>query len=160
MKNFGSQENLTFKKTDTFDEVVELLNSWSEGSVHNIILQDTILLLIRPENTEEAPDLQKLLKAFRRVLGKEGKLLAMEPNPLFWLSYRTGNKQKPYAVITEYNNSVFNVAPVIDELLGHMSKEGFALESIDHPMPTDREDEQYNFHIEFPVWDFYTFRTF
>lgn len=156
-ENFSSIENLEFKKTDTFDDVVSLLGTWEENSIDYIILQDTILLLISPENISEAPDLAKLLNAFKRVLKNDGVLYAMEPNPLFWLSSRMGNNEKPYTVITEYSNRVFNAAPNIDTLLSHMSAGGFALKSVEHPQPTDISDSQYSYQKEFPIWDFYSF---
>ncbi|MDD4975382.1 MAG: hypothetical protein PHY93_13570, partial [Bacteriovorax sp.] len=95
---------------------------------------------------------------FRRLLRPGGSLCAMEPNPSFWLANRYGDSAKPYAIVTEYRNSVFNVAPTLDRLLPVMGKAGLALKDLQHPAPVkSHSSEKYGYQAEFPIWDFFVF---
>ena len=71
----------------------------------------------------------------RCLLRAGGSFCAMEPNPSYWLAGRYGDPAQPYAVVTEYRNPVFNVAPTLDRLLPVMAQAGFALKDLRHPGP-------------------------
>lgn len=154
--NHGDQKNLQLIQTNSFEEVIELLDSWEESSVDLIYLQDTLLLLLQPEGEKQSPMLTKVFKAFQRVLKKNGSMCAMEPNPSFWLANRYGQKDRPYAIVTEYRNPVFNVAPTLDVLLPFMSEAHLALSNIMHPAP-DENISGHFYQKEFPIWDFFIF---
>lgn len=157
-ENHGHLKNLELKRTDSFEEVISLLDSFGPESFDLIYLQDTLLLLLKPETEAPSNMLPAVFKCFNRILKKDGKLCAMEPNPIFWLCGRYGESQKPYAVITEYKNPVFNVAPNLDVLTSFMSENKFALLRLIHPETTSpSKNADFGYQSEFPMWDFYEF---
>jgi SAM-dependent methyltransferase len=157
-KNHGDKKNLELILTRSFEEVLELMAKWGPGSFDLIYLQDTLLLLLQPEMEKPSELLPALFAGFRRLLRPGGSLCAMEPNPSFWLANRYGDSAKPYAIVTEYRNSVFNVAPTLDRLLPVMGKAGLALKDLQHPAPMkSNPNGKYGYQEEFPIWDFFVF---
>jgi len=156
--NYSDKENLELILTSTFEEVINLLSAWESDSFDLIYLQDTLLLLINPEVGEASPCLQDLIIEFRRLIGSEGRLCAMEPNPIFWLANRYGDQNRPYAVITEYRHAIFNVAPYLDEILQILGRGGFALKNVQHPwQETVGSNKNSEYQNEYPIWDYYEF---
>lgn len=156
--NYGQEPNLQLILTQSFEEILDVMSSWRQGSFDLIYLQDTLLLLLKPEVGPPSAILPELFAGFRRLLGAKGILCAMEPNPIFWLASRYGDPLKPYAIITEYRHPVFNVAPTLDRLLPVMASAGFALQDIQHPAPSTAEPQvDMGYQSEFPIWDFFVF---
>lgn len=152
--NHGNVGGLRFVKTSTFDEVVHLLDELSPKSFDYVYLQDTLLLLLRPESGEASPQLQVLFQAFHRILKPSGRLCAMEPNATFWLAGRYGDSSRPYAVVTECYHPLFNVVPRLEEVVAFMADAGFALCDYRHPRPVGAD---MSYAEEFPIWDFFSF---
>ena len=80
----------------------------------------------------------------------------MEPHYIFWLSPWLGNPDRPFTILTEYNNKKFGVTPNISKLIQEYSKGGFAVYWMDELVP-DKSFEKidyraYNFAKEFPLW--------
>lgn len=156
--NHSDKQNMQLVHTSSFDEVIDLMLTWDQGSFDLIYLQDTLLLLLQPETGPPSKQLPDLFKGFRRLLSPQGTLCAMEPNPVFWLANRYGDASGSYAIVTEYRNSVFNVAPTIDKLLPVLADAGFALKDIQHPYPAvSGSSERDDYYSEFPIWDFFVF---
>lgn len=155
--NHGSCGNIAFHLTADFSAALAVLSDIEAQSIDLIYLQDTLLLLLVPEQGEADPQLGRLLRAFHRILKPEGRLCAMEPNPVFWLAGRYGDPAAPYAVVTEYRHPLFNVAPTLDQLLPVMHAAGFALGGYTHPQPSDGSHPDYAYIAEYPIWDFFTF---
>lgn len=157
-KNYSTINKLEFNHVETIRDSINYLNSFNDDSLDLIYLQDTLLLLLNPENGLPSNMLNKLLKTFRRILNTNGALSAMEPNPIFWLSGRYGSPEAPYAIVTEYRHHIFNVAPNLDVLLPALADVGFGLVEYLHPSHTDPQHEDYNYVFEFPIWDFFHFK--
>lgn len=150
--NHGKRKNLQFQLTESFEEVLGLMAQWGARSFDQIYFQDTLLLLLHPEEGSPSPLLEELFRGFRELLKPGGELHAMEPNPVFWLAGRYGYAARPFAVVTEYRNPVFQVAPTLDKVMAFMSAAGFALKNLQHPT-----SGSVGFSAEFPIWDFLTF---
>jgi SAM-dependent methyltransferase len=148
---------LEFHLTRTIGDACDLLDSLPAGSCRLVYLQDTLLLLLFPESGRPSLEIPRLLSSFRRVLGADGRLCAMEPNPVFWLAGRYGDPEFPYAIVTEYRRPNFNVAPTLDRVLPVLASAGFALVEYRHPEPTDSTHADYAYIAEYPIWDFYAF---
>jgi SAM-dependent methyltransferase len=156
--NYGHRQNLDLILTQSFEEVLNLMNSWEAGSFDLVYLQDTLLLLMQPEFEAASKLLPDLLAGFRRLLKSTGTLCAMEPQPSFWLANRYGDRSHPYAIVTEYKNPVFNVAPTLESLMKIVGPSGFALKELKNPTPDqDLACGKYNYQSEFPIWDFFVF---
>lgn len=156
--NHGEKQGLELILTRSFEELLELMATWDEGSFDLIYLQDTLLLLLQPESGSPSNLLPDLFAGFRRLLQPSGTLCAMEPNPVFWLASRYGEPSGPYAVVTEYRHPVFNVAPTLDRVLGTMAEAGFALRELRNPAPAAAGDKDASgYEFEFPIWDFFVF---
>ena len=156
-RNHGKRAGLRFVETDSFEAVLDLLAGQEAACFAYIYLQDTLLLLLQPEQGERSPLLPDVFRALRAVLAQDGALCAMEPNPIFWLANRYGDPARPHAVVSEYFNPQFNVAPTLDVLLGFMAEAGFALAGYEHPRLMGGVSSQQGFQREFPIWDFFTF---
>lgn len=152
--NHGRVDGLRFAMTNSFDEVIGLLDECSTGNFDYIYLQDTLLLLMQPEHGEASPQLLGLFEAFRRTLKSGGRLCAMEPNAVFWLAGRYGDPSRPYAIVSECYRPQFNVVPRLEELLAFMASAGFALYDYCHPRPAVAGA---TYADEFPIWDFFVF---
>jgi len=157
LTNHGSNPRIAFHLIHEHRSALSALAVIDACSVDLVYLQDTLVLLISPEEKTQDRGVLELLGAFRRILKPDGRLCAMEPNPSFWLASRYGDPQTPYAVVTEYRHPVFNVAPTLDRVMDVMSESRFALTGYSHPDPTDRNHVDYPYIHEFPVWDFLTF---
>jgi SAM-dependent methyltransferase len=157
-KNYCECPGIQFVVAKSFRESITYLEQLDAGSLDLIYLQDTLLLLINPENGVASNELSELLAAFRRVLSQKGELCAMEPNAIFWLAGRYGSQAKPYAVVTEYRHPVFNVVPTLGEMLKPLAEAGFALIEYCHPEHTDKTHIDYRYAEEFPIWDFLKFK--
>ena len=157
-KNHGHRHNLDFILAKTIPDSIQYLNSLKAESINLIYLQDTLLLLLNPEGGLPSEVLFDLFQAFRRILTPDGEICAMEPNATFWLAGRYGDNDAPYAVVTEYRNHVFNVAPNLGEMLEPLAKAGFGLVEYCHPKHTDPNHADYAYAKEFPIWDFMTFK--
>jgi SAM-dependent methyltransferase len=156
--NHPERQNLQLIQTSSFDEVINLMLTWEAGSFDLIYLQDTLLLLLQPEDGCPSSQLPDLFKGFRRILNPQGTLCAMEPNHVFWLANRYGDSLCSYAIVTEYRNSVFSVTPTIDKFLPVMGDAGFALKDFQHPYPSlDGSSVRGDYYSEFPIWDFFVF---
>lgn len=156
-RNHGKRAGLRFVETASFEAVLDLLAGHEAARFDYIYLQDTLLLLLQPEQGERSPLLPEVFRALRAALALDGALCAMEPNPVFWLANRYGDPAQPYAVVTEYFNARFNVAPTLDELLRFMAEAGFALAGYEHPRLVGDASSQQGYQREFPIWDFFTF---
>jgi len=166
--NHGAAPNLELALTRSFEEVLDLMAAKEAGSFDLVYLQDTLMLLLHPEFSEASPLLPVLFAGFRRLLRAGGSFCAMEPNPSYWLAGRYGDPAQPYAVVTEYRNPVFNVAPTLDRLLPVMAQAGFALKDLRHPGPPSALAHSgptggtaaqggHAYQAEFPIWDFFVF---
>lgn len=160
-RNHGHVDALTLTLTPSFEYTLDLLRQWGPASFDLVYLQDTLLLLLHPEEVESSTAISDLLVAFRRLLRPGGTLCAMEPNATFWLASRYGDPAHPYAVVTEYRRPVFNVAPTLDRVMAVMAGAGFALADLRHPAPeASQADTSMSYGEEFPIWDFLVFVPF
>ena len=142
-------KDINFIHIDPNQKLEDVLNS----NYDLIFMQDVLLILMKPENGKELENLDSLLSSLRRLLVKGGKLYTMEPNAVFWLAGRYGDSNNPYAVVTEYQNQVFNVVPTLPEVISKMSNSGFALIEYQHPK-SNIGDQYVN---NFCIWDFMCF---
>lgn len=154
--NHGQHPSIRFVETPDVPAALQELRSLPSGEHDFIYLQDTLLLLLSPEHGERSPYLHNLFVEFARLIGPTGRLCAMEPNPIFWLAGRYGPPDRPIAVVTEYRHPVFNVAPTLDRVLEALEPAGFGLVELRHPEPAAGTGTGYE--VEFPIWDFMTFK--
>ncbi len=150
-KNHQSQAE--FIHVDSPEEGLKFLKNL-QGSIDLIFMQDVLLLLLRPEDGKPLEGVSDLLFSLRQCLKPKGWLYTMEPNGTFWLAGRYGDNKKPYAIVTEYQNPVFNVAPNLIEIIPVMAKAGFALAKYEHPKPVGMD---HAYASEFCIWDFMGF---
>lgn len=155
-RNQGGKGLIDFILSASFEASIQQLHRWPAASFDLIYLQDTLLLLLKPEAGQPSPLLGDLLTGFRRVLAPGGRLCAMEPNAIFWTAGRYGDQESPYAVVTEYRRPVFNVAPTLDQVLDATAAAGFALRRLMHPAPAASAGAN-GYYAEFPIWDFLEF---
>ncbi len=158
-KNYKKNTSkINFLLVSDITNTISTLKKIKKNSIDIIYLQDTLLLLMNPENGVKSLDLHKLILAFKEILSDDGEIFAMEPNAIFWLSSRYGDDAKPFTIVTEYKNPLFNVVPTIGEFISLFSNAGFGLSSLCHPPHTDSKHEDFAYINEFPVWDFMTFK--
>lgn len=156
--NHGHVPGLKLRETRDFDAVLAHCAAEPAGCFDFITLQDTLLLLLQPENGPASAQLPEVFRAFRRLLKADGRLCAMEPNAVFWLASRYGHRDQPYAVVSEYFSPLFHVAPNIEEVMGFMAQVGFALVGYQHPRPFETvADADLAWQRQFPAWDFFEF---
>ncbi len=142
------------------EEVVPSLKAEEAGSLDAIFMSDVMLLLLRGEQDgKEVEGLDNLLLVFSQLLRPGGKIYSMEPNPIFWHACRAGSKERPYAVVPEYRNPIFNVSPTYDQVINRFSGNGFLVEHFYHLYDDEMEGPDNGCYAnEFPIWDFIVYR--
>ncbi|MBK9140884.1 MAG: class I SAM-dependent methyltransferase [Candidatus Melainabacteria bacterium] len=143
-----------FSHVQSIEEEYNLLARLN-GEFDAIFMQDVLLLLVNPEDGSASLDITQLLKLLRQSLKNGGSLYLMEPNATFWLASYYGDSGRPYAIVTEYMNRLFNVMPILPVIIDVMSKAGLALIEYEHPRPP--QDTKSLKSNEFPSWDFMRF---
>lgn len=157
-KNFSNKCN--FIHVSSHIEGLAFLSKMSVNSFDLIFMQDTFLLLLNPEDNIKLNNISELICLFYRILKDDGRLYAMEPNPIFWLASRFGDPENPFAIITEYKNAVFNVAPLLNDVTKLMGKNGFGLMEYLHPDYMDdlgKDCVNSIYANAFCIWDFMVF---
>lgn len=158
-RNFGARA--TFHQPATNEESLAILRALPDASFDLIYMSDVMLILV--EEAERGADggaLRALLAEFRRLLKPAGRLEMMEPNSHFWLGGIYGDPERPYAVVPEYRERVYNVAPTIDQYMRVMAEAGLALVQLLHPALGESEEADARLRgraAAFPLWDFMTF---
>jgi 2-polyprenyl-3-methyl-5-hydroxy-6-metoxy-1,4-benzoquinol methylase len=178
-----SEHGATVVAIDTSKELIDVANAnhggkaefvWAESWPHekewlaarkntfdHIFMQDILLLLINPEGGEQEADTQELLRLFHESLKPGGSIYMMEPDPVFWLAGRYGDPAHPYAVVTEYQQQLFNVMPTLPVVIDTMAKANFGMTQYTHPAyQTDSSEtaKERAYANEFAIWDFMCFR--
>ena len=154
-KNFSTRAEFVLVSED---ESIPWLQSRA-GKFDAVFMQDVLLLLLKPESGKPIGVLPELLRSIRNCLGLGGKLFTMEPNAAFFLAGRYGDPQNPYAIVSEYQNSVFNVVPNLSEIVNTMSAAGFSLAEYQIPKSSSLNPDLAgkNFCNNFAIWDFMCF---
>jgi SAM-dependent methyltransferase len=159
IRNHGDRAR--FHRPASNDESFAILAALEPASVDLIYMSDVMLILV-----EEAlrgagkPDLDRLLGLFRRLLAPDGRIEMMEPNAAFWLGGIYGDPARPYVVVPEYRERLFNVAPTLDQYVAVFAEHGFGLVQLLHPPvpPEHANDPSLRGRTAgFPLWDFMTF---
>lgn len=152
-ENFG---DIDFVHVENEEEGLQFLTANAEA-YDMIFMHDVLLLLLQPEDEKELVKLNQLLACFGSALKEGGRLCALEPNGTFFLSGRYGNPKNPYAIVTEYQDAVFNIAPILPTVIEKMSGAGFALSHYEHPKHSKTDDSDAPFVNEFCIWDYMEF---
>jgi SAM-dependent methyltransferase len=158
-RNFG--ERATFHAPATGEESLAILRSLPDASVDLIYMSDVMLMLVEDAARGALREyLRALLAEFRRLLAPGGRIEMMEPNSQFWLGGIYGDPARPYTIVPEYRERVFNVAPTIDQYVAAMAEAGFGLVQLLHPgldAETGADPALRARASAFPLWDFMTF---
>jgi hypothetical protein len=106
--------------------------------------------------------LAALLAEFRRLVAPDGRVEMMEPNSAFWLGGIYGDPARPYTIVPEYRERIFNVAPTLDRYVAVMAEAGFGLVQLLNPGLERDGDADGDGALRarasaFPLWDFMTF---
>lgn len=158
-RNFG--DRATFHAPADDEESLAILRALPEASVDLIYMSDVMLILV--EEADRGPlreALRALLAEFRRLIAPGGRVEMMEPNSEFWLGGIYGDPERPYTIVPEYRERVFNVAPTLDRYVAVMADAGFGLVQLLHPgLPENGEaDPALRARAAaFPLWDFMSF---
>jgi len=156
--NFG--QAATFYAPSGTDESLAVLAAMPDASFDLVYIGDTFLLVLADRSDVASEQVARLLREFFRVLNPSGRLQMMEPNAIFWLAGRYGAPDRPFAIVTEHRQPVFNVAPQLGEVIGVMAHAGFALIGYEHPsigFEGAAEPALDAWAKAFPLWDFLTF---
>lgn len=158
-RNFG--EKVTFHAPASEQQSLEILRSLGGGTVDLIYMSDVMLILVEQAlHGSFADNLRDLLAIFRSLLSDRGRIEMMEPNSQYWLGGFYGDSARPYAIVPEYRERTFNVAPTVDEYIGTMAESGFALVQLLHPAIDASKPDDVRVSgrpTQFPLWDFMTF---
>lgn len=157
-KNFPQ---VKFHSPSSIEECFQVLRSFKPQSFDLIYMSDVLLFFFYDPKTHKRQDeaLKNLLVEFRRLLKPEGRLYLMEPNGFFWLMPWYGSRERPYTILTEGREKLWNVSPTADQVTQALSNSGFALRRLIYPgihASAEQQDQKtYGFAKEFPLWDFY-----
>jgi SAM-dependent methyltransferase len=153
----------TFVRPDTDNDVAVWLDAAAPDSFDVIYVSDALLFFFTSPETGKRNDRPAiaLLTRLQRLLRRTGTLYVMEPNGIFWLSAPVGDPQRPYALITEYRDQLYHVAPTTDRVITTLAAAGFHVIGLTHPYPDADAPEgttnstMYRYAQQFPLWDFY-----
>jgi len=133
---------------------------WIEsGSVDFVYMSDVLLFYFVPPDPSMSRELSVLLADLRRILKPDGRFMSLEPHGTYFLRPRLGAVDRPYTVVTEHRERLFNVVPCFGDMARAMMQEGWALVGYeelytdpdrDGGTPRDRA-----FAGRFPLWWFW-----
>ena len=97
-----------------------------------------------------------ILKNIRNSLSENGRIVIMDPHN-FWLTPRFGEKDKPFGIISEYNNPKFTSLPSLEKRLEVLFKNDLSIVDLKEPLISKTAKKHlnkldYNFIKEFPQW--------
>lgn len=158
-KNYG--EKIKFFQPENEQACEGFLAQLPEASFDRIYLSDALLFFFYDLKSpqERSQELDRLLKNFRRIIKPDGVFHLMEPNGTFWLSSWIGGPPRPMAIITEYRERLYHVAPTTDKVVNALTEAGFLISNLIHPdvdpAVKTLDPMAYAFAKAFPLWDFY-----
>ncbi len=152
------KENVTFKVSEIGTNINAL--KWIESESFDFaFMSDALLFYFVSPDPKQQSSIDILLSEIRRILKPNGRFLSLEPHGVFWLRPWLGEEERPFTVITEYRDKMFNVAPNSFELLKSYLKEHFIIKDVrelysntDFDKPNKRA---INFSNKFPLWHFF-----
>jgi SAM-dependent methyltransferase len=150
----------TFERSDIGEaESLELIPSHSADIVY---MGDALLFyFVSPMPGGELPDFHALATDIRRILKPGGRFVSMEPHFAFWLAPWLGAVDRPFTILTEYQDRRFQVTPTIGETIRAFANEGFAVSWMEELQPDpsyqDIDPRGYHFARAFPVFQLMEF---
>ena len=110
-------------------------------------------------DTIQKPDINILFSDIKRILKPGGSFISVEPNGLFLFRPWFGEIQRPFTIITEYNNPWYNIVQNYSQAIKAFITGGFIIKD----MKDVSVDEEYaktdirgtNFAKEFPLWCYF-----
>ena len=155
-KNFSSP-SLEFRQVDI---TADGLRSVKKGSFDAVLISDSLLFyFVAPDPKHPPKDVVEFLKEVKDVLKPDGSLYLIEPHGIFFLQSWYGAPDRPYTVMTEYNDRFFRVVPTLGELASAISKSGFLIKEIIEPAVSKdaakHDLKAFNFCSKFPIWWFF-----
>ncbi|MCW5675932.1 MAG: class I SAM-dependent methyltransferase [Xanthobacteraceae bacterium] len=154
----NAESGVEFFFAENPDECLKFLLALPASSFDKVYMGDVVLLLA---DTSSSPSLAEIMSALARLLRLGGVVHTFEPNAAFWLSPRFGADHSPYAIITEYRQQTYAVAPTMDRIVNLMSGAGLALVEYAHPTGENIPKSSARlraFAERFPMWDFSTYQ--
>lgn len=138
-----------------------ILDDFPAATFDRVYVSDALLFFFHAPKTGLAVDepALELLRRLRRLLRPSGILYLMEPNGTFWLTSHAGQAPRPIAMVTEYRQRVYHVAPTHDHVISTLGRSGFVVADLIHPAPDPSaqgdDPQMLAFANAFPLWDFY-----
>ena len=133
-------------------------------SVDFVFMSDALSFYFVPATyittaSNQKPDINILFSDIKRILKPGGRFISVEPNGLFLFRPWFGEIERPFTIITEYNQPWYNVVQNYSQAIQAFIKGGFIIKDmIDIPV----DQEFYNtdprgtsFAKEFPLWCFF-----
>jgi SAM-dependent methyltransferase len=150
-------KNITFKSSG-IGKKGDL--DWIETSTADFVfMSDALLFYFVSPDPNQKQDIRVLLSDIRRILKPGGRFFSMEPSGLFWLRPWLGEEERPWTVLTEYNNKRFGVTPNYNEIIRAFIDGGFIIRDMkeigvdDDFAKTDKRAAL--FADEYPLWWFF-----
>lgn len=127
-----------------------------ERRFDRVILIDTFLFLFH-ESYQPAlhQNRGKVLSNMRRLLKEDGRIMVMDPHPL-WLTPYFGSKDRPFGVLESYKSHHFKVIPTLEEVTALLESSKIAINRVFEPEPSE-DMKSYDFkgyahYKEIPPW--------
>lgn len=127
-----------------------------ETQYDRVILIDTFLFLFHETYQPELfAARETVLKNMARLLKPGGRILIMDPHPLF-LTPWFGDPNRPFGILESYNTHYFRVIPTLEEVSGLFYEAGLSIMRIIEPTPhpdfADIDPTANAFYNEVPAW--------
>lgn len=133
------------------------LSTLPPGPFDWIWISDVLLFYFYPQDAGKpvmAP--AELLSRLASRLSPRGRLVIMNPHPVFWLAPWLGDDGFPFTVVTEYADRVYSVTPSLAELSEALERAGLCIGRIYEPRPGESgraaDPKAFHFAEQFPVW--------
>lgn len=150
-------ENISFKVSNI--GIPGALDWIESQSADFIFMSDALLFYFVPPNPNQKQEIKVLFSDIKRILKTGGRFFSMEPHGIFWLKPWLGEEERPFTILTEYNNKRFNVSPNYGEIINAFIDEGFIIRGFKE-INVDKEFEKTDrrgtyFAKEYPLWWFF-----
>jgi len=144
----------SFEQVDS--DVAKAMDHLDTESFDFIFMSDALLFYYRPFYPNQKADVMALLSNIRRILKPCGRFASLEPHSVFYLTPWLGVPDRPYTILSEYQNRYYGIVPPFSWLFRMLRDAGLAVIGLEELSVADYfkdlDERAYHFASEFPQW--------
>jgi len=132
------------------------MDSLPTESFDFVFMSDALLFYYRSFYPNQEANISVLLADIRRILKPYGRFISLEPHGAFYLTPWLGSPERPFTILSEYQNKHYGIVPPFSWLFSHLRNAELAVSGLEELWPAeyfkDLDVRAYHFANQFPQW--------